>query len=405
MDARGLVVLLLLLLVAIFERARLSAPPMLYHSQSGAAKPLIDMTPSLHRAVCPPLWASWRAPVGPAVQLVPFLISGALDLCCRRTPWTSRTDIETPDGELLELCATPPLNASSPTVLFLHGACCSADDLPGRSLVRAARDAGFHCAAYNRRGHHSARSGALAARAAASARCDPVGESDDLSLVVNALRTARPASPLLLMGVSTGATLLLRYLGETGQTAPIAASVAVAPGLDLPASCAAAAPIYGGVLRRRMQHFYGWRQRHHPGLSARSGFRAFLRATTAAEALGAVHVPANRPSADAYLSERDPRRVAAGVAVPTLLLTAQDDPVFKYGPNIEPQLGLFRGGCGAEDGAGTGALALAVTRSGSHCPFYEGLLYPSSWATRTMLEWFHAALHRPYVLPAAGSSA
>ena len=58
----------------------------------------------------------------------------------------------------------------------------------------------------------------------------------------------------------------------------------------------------------------------------------------------------------------------------------------------------------AGDGANA-ALALAVTRTGSHCPFFEGLLGATSWAEATAVEFFAAALRADAAAKHDGGSA
>src|SRR5699024_6056702 len=59
------------------------------------------------------------------------------------------------------------------------------------------------------------------------------GETGDLDFVANLLRRREPDTPLATVGYSVGGNVLLKWLGERADSAPVAAAVAVSVPFDL----------------------------------------------------------------------------------------------------------------------------------------------------------------------------
>src|SRR5204863_5954324 len=79
------------------------------------------------------------------------------------------------------------------------------------------------------------------------------GDTGDLPLVLERLRARWPGVPLGAVGFSMGGNILLKWLGEEGERAPLDAAVAVSVPFDL-AACAAALDgpgLFPALYRRR----------------------------------------------------------------------------------------------------------------------------------------------------------
>ena len=85
------------------------------------------------------------------------------------------------------------------------------------------------------------------------------GETEDIGFVIGLLRERFPARPLMAIGFSLGANVLLKFLGEQGakNAAPVSAAVAISVPYDLSAGAAALdrgamARIYSGYFLRSL---------------------------------------------------------------------------------------------------------------------------------------------------------
>jgi predicted alpha/beta-fold hydrolase len=79
------------------------------------------------------------------------------------------------------------------------------------------------------------------------------GDTRDLPVLLERLRTRWGGAPLGAVGFSLGANVLLKWLGEVGEAAPLDGAVAVSPPFDL-AACAAAVDgpgLFATIYRRR----------------------------------------------------------------------------------------------------------------------------------------------------------
>jgi len=125
-------------------------------------------------------------------------------------------------GEVtLEWClADDP--SSAPVVLMLHGLCGSSQDFA--SLLCEVRRRGWSGVVMNRRGH----------RRLLSTPCFSImGSTSDVREAVAAVRDRLPGAPVVLLGSSAGSGLAVRYLGEEGERAPVAAALIVDPAYEL----------------------------------------------------------------------------------------------------------------------------------------------------------------------------
>ncbi len=168
------------------------------------------------------------------------------------------------------------------------------------------------------------------------------GLSGDIEAVVQHLLDGEPLGELHLAGFSMGGNMVLKQAGEWGGQAPrgVRSVAAVSPALDL-ARCAAA-------LERPANALYQfWFVR---GLKARLRRKAKLfphlydarklaRVRTVREFDEIYTAPHFRfENAADYYARASALRVVARVAVPTLIITAQDDPVVPFDSFRHPAL-------------------------------------------------------------------
>jgi len=137
--------------------------------------------------------------------------------------------IPLPDGDKLAIEVTTPRDwqATDPTVLLVHGLCGSHKS---PNLVRMAKrlePLGIRTARFNMRGCGSGKG--LAKHIYHS------GRSEDVFEAIKALKTDHPQSPVVLIGFSLGANIVLKLAGELGSLAHpfLIGVVAISPPVDL----------------------------------------------------------------------------------------------------------------------------------------------------------------------------
>src|SRR5439155_15928585 len=128
-----------------------------------------------------------------------------------------RERFELPDGDFVDVDWTP--RSAGPIVLLLHGLQGSSRSRYARGLARALDRAGWRCAVLHFRG--------CSGEPNRLARSYHSGETGDVAEIAARLKQREPATPLAAIGVSLGGNVLLKWLGETGAPAPLAAAVAV----------------------------------------------------------------------------------------------------------------------------------------------------------------------------------
>jgi predicted alpha/beta-fold hydrolase len=155
--------------------------------------------------------------------------------------------------------------------------------------------------------------------------------------------------------------VLLKYLGESGPDTPLIAAVAVSVPLNLHAAATALSRgfsrIYQRYLLRRMKKSV--RRKFDPFTAAFEWERA-MEARTFAEFDDAVTAPLHGfVNKDDYYDRCSSARFLRGIARPTLILNALDDPFMT--PDVIP----------AED-ALSETLTIEVSERGGHVGFIHG---------------------------------
>lgn len=258
---------------------------------------------------------------------------------------------------------------ATPTLVILHGLIGDAGTAWPMAADLAAQT-GWRVVACTRRGH-----GPLPLTAA---RLNTLGCTDDLREQLAEIRRQFPESPLHAVGISAGTALLIRYLGEEGAAAPLRAAVGYCPAYSLEPAWARVDRRYSRYLVRLYQQRLLAPNRHW--FAHLDSFPLSLGAGTLAELHTTMYALAGSPSLERYNERHDPMRVFPGIAVPLLLINAEDDPIC-VAENVDDQLDTVR--------ANPNAL-LVRTRRGSHCTFYEGWR-PRAWSHRLIAQYLQAA--------------
>ncbi|MEE9275027.1 MAG: alpha/beta fold hydrolase [bacterium] len=301
-------------------------------------------------------------------------------------PWR-REHWETPDGDVLALDFLEPPGregGSLPTLLALHGLEGSSDSFYIRGLAAGAAARGWRTAALNFRSCGGAPN--------RLPRLYHSGETGDLEYVVCRLSEGLEG-PLLLAGFSLGGNVLLKWLGERGEGVPghVLAAAAVSASFA-PGACAAALDSPRGALYRRSFIHYlreKFREigRRHPGVIDPEKVR---RMRTFAELDRWFTAPLH-----GFADERDYYERASSlgdlprIRVPTLLLSAADDPIVPS--DVFPR----------EAVAASPWLRGALLPTGGHIGFVEGRNPRAAgfWAEKRLLEFLAACLEGEGSLP------
>ncbi len=156
------------------------------------------------------------------------------------------------------------------------------------------------------------------------------GETTDLAYTVDRVRAEHPASPLLLAGVSLGGNVLLKFLGEqgTGLSPQVRAAAAVSVPFDLERGCRHIAhgfsKVYDRHFLRTLRAKALAKLERYPELFDRAQLE---RAESIYDFDDAVTAPVHGfADAHDYYSRSSALGFLSRVSVPTLLLSAIDDP-------------------------------------------------------------------------------
>ncbi|HUQ20033.1 MAG TPA: hydrolase [Gemmatimonadaceae bacterium] len=221
------------------------------------------------------------------------------------------------------------------------------------------------------------------------------GETTDLGFVIDRLIEEHPQQILCLVGVSLGGNVLLKYLGERGKSLPesIKAAVAISVPFDLER---ASRHIDRGFAKVYQRHFVRSLKRKalvklvtFPDLVDRDRLTS-LR--TMYEFDNALTAPLHGfDDARHYYSSSSSLEFLKGISIPTLLLSAVDDPFLP--PDVLNQVRAVadKNRC----------LHIEFTEHGGHVGFVEGRnpFRPRYYAERRASEFAASHVERSVGLP------
>jgi len=294
---------------------------------------------------------------GPHAQtLWPYLIRRTARVALRRER------LELPDGDFLDLDWTP--NTTGPIVAILHGLEGSSDSPYARGILRAIECRGWRGVIMHFRG--------CSGEPNRRPRSYHSGETGDFAYFVEVLRQREPHTPLAAVGYSLGGNVLLKWMGEMGERANLAAAVAVSVPFVLSEAASRMEQGFSQtyqwwLLRRLHRSIEEKRQRLSLPLTTNDPsslwtFRDFDEHVTAR-----LH---DFDGADHYYRVSSSRQYLTGITVNTLLLHAQDDP-FMFAATVPHRDEL------------SDSTTLELSEHGGHVGFVSGR-WP--WAARYWLE-------------------
>jgi predicted alpha/beta-fold hydrolase len=235
---------------------------------------------------------------------------------------TRRERLDTPDGDFLEIDRIDGASADAPRLVILHG-------LEGTPRSRYARGTMVEAA---RRGWgadllYFRSCGGTLNRAR---RMYHSGDTGDLACLVDLLVREHPRAPLVFAGFSLGGNVLLKWLGERGADLPSqvrgAAAVSVPFDLARGARCIGQgfARVYQASFLRSLKRKTLAKLEQYPDLADP---RRVARTRSIYEFDDVVTAPIHgfRSAAD-YYARSSALRYLSAIRLPTLLLSAVDDP-------------------------------------------------------------------------------
>ena len=307
--------------------------------------------------------SAWWAPGPHAQTLWGKFFRRAAPVPTRRERW------DTPDGDFVDL---ERLDAPSgaPRLLLLHGLEGSPRSHYVGGLFAAARARGWAAdlLVFRSCGDEPNR----------ARRLYHSGETEDLGHVVRRVTAEHPRAPLAITGVSLGGNVLLKWLGEQGAAAPPAlrATVAVSVPFDLARGSRhierGASRLYSRHFLRSLKRKAAVKRASYPDLYDPA---AVERARTLWDFDHHVTAPVHGfASAADYYARSSAIHFLPAIRVPTLLLSAADDP-FLPGAVLDEVTRVA---------AGNPLLTTRFVARGGHVGFVGGRVpwRPEYWAER-----------------------
>ncbi len=303
----------------------------------------------------PPLLGS-----GHAQTILPVLLPRRLALAF------TRTRLELADGDFLDLDWARAGHAR--LAVIAHGLEGSSTQQYVRGMAATLHADGWDVLAWNFRGCGGEPNRLL--------RAYHSGDTADLAAVL--AHAAADYARLALVGFSLGGNVLLKYLGEAPPHPAITAAAAISAPLDLASSARALDERRGNgiYLRRFLVPLIAkieTKARAFPGQLNTDGLRA-IRSFQEFDDRYTAPLHGFRDAAD-YWQRSSARQFLPGIATPTLILTARNDPFLTAASIPGPEA------------AANPALFLEAPASGGHVGFLDLARGVQPWSERRVAEF------------------
>ncbi|KAK1386820.1 Embryogenesis-associated protein EMB8 [Heracleum sosnowskyi] len=264
---------------------------------------------------------------------------------------------------------------TTPIVVVIPGLTSDSNAAYIRHLVHSTAMRGWNVVVCNHRG--------MAGVPFTSDRTYNSGWTTDVRDVINHLHHKYSEAPLFAVGTSIGANILVKYLGEYGETVPLAGAAAICSPWDL---------LIGSrfIARKLVQNLYGLLLNMGLKSYAKSNETHFMRLADWEGIMKSRHMTEfdkavtctmeNFETADTFYRWCSSAAYTRDVSVPLLSISCLDDPVCT--PEAIPW----------HECRENKNIVLATTKHGGHLGFFEGITAPSLWWVRAVNE-FLSVLH------------
>jgi len=278
-------------------------------------------------------------------------------------PVLKRERLITDDNDFIDIdFCEDEKNPQQALVILLHGLTGSSQSKYIKGLQQALLKQGLGSVALNFRG--------CSGEYNHSSRCYHSGETGDIDFLYRTLRAREPDIPMAAVGFSIGGNVLLKWLGEQGSHIDLFAATAVSVPLVL-STCAdkldnGFSKLYRASLLRELKEYVRLKQQHLEALG-KSGEAEILREIGDLDSITSFWQYDDRVVAklydfanvDDYYRRSSSRQFLQAIAVPTLLIQAQDDPFMT--PEVIPELAEL-----------SSSVSLEITSAGGHVGFITG---------------------------------
>ncbi|MBH0081235.1 hydrolase [Pseudoalteromonas sp. NZS11] len=231
--------------------------------------------------------------------------------------------LDTPDGDFIELAWSLPHNETAPLAVVLHGLEGNINSFYAKGMMKALKKQGYavvlmhfrNCSTeVNRlpRAYHS-------------------GDTADLAFFINHLKLQFPGRTMVAVGFSLGGNVLAKYLGEQSQACPLSAAAVVSAPYDLSSSSdvirKSLGKIYQKYLLDRMKKSM---QRKLPQIKQQISLtpKQLMKIDDLLEFDNQLTAPLHGfENAHDYYRKASAMPYLKDIAIPTLIIHAKDDPM------------------------------------------------------------------------------
>jgi predicted alpha/beta-fold hydrolase len=233
----------------------------------------------------------------------------------------------------------------------------------------------------------------------------PRKTSDLREIIAHIRKTHFHVKNIYYVGYSLGAALGIKYIHEEGKNCPLKGAVAISPPWNM-AEPTTVYPIWSRLIVRVLQRYLSKHQELLPNCGV--SYTQVRQAKNLAELDQLLIRSYGYDSLEEYYHDNSAIHYTSGIHTPTLVISAEDDPICSIYSHPRGAPVATTGGEGEEAtaagaGAGSGGvgslgvgdhgpgLCFVKTSTGGHCAYPQGVLpVTKSWVDDVILDWIQA---------------
>ncbi|KAI9325133.1 Alpha/Beta hydrolase protein [Obelidium mucronatum] len=304
--------------------------------------------------------------------------------------------MDMPDGGLVAVDWAPKdhksMPATTPILIILHGLAGGSRETYICDLVPYALKSGYKVAALNYRGCGGVE--------ITTPQLYSGSFTEDIRLMTQFIAKKYPMAPLVGIGFSLGANIMMKAIGEDSEESPLIGCVSIANpydlhlGLTLLHSTWFGKNVYSKIMTSSL---IGVFKKHRNTFEKNSSHPQYIEPIDSSQIMKAKFLPEfdeavtrrvfGYRTVSEYYRMGSSAQYLPDVAIPTLLLSDVNDPI------------AVSGSIPLADVLGNPYIILATTQRGGHIGWFEGLFFPKRWFPKPVMEFVKALIDAHESLP------
>lgn len=244
-------------------------------------------------------------------------------------------------------------------------------------LNKICNELNFKLVSYSRRGH---------SLNLYKPKFNSVGHQEDLADIISIIKNKYTNTPIYIIGLSAGSSLLARYLGNNKHDNTIKGAILISPGYNFKKAIKTMPWICNKLLVNKAKNFFLKKNKILLKHYNKNAYNALIKSKSMNDwHNNQYHFVNEYNNIDEYYYDHDPVHVLEKISIPILYLNALDDMIFTKDLVLEYKELVKK----------SKNKIIIHTNRGSHCAFFTGI-FLTSWSFEVSKKFIQSLIKKNY---------